>query len=143
MKYLAYIISASLLIFSSACSPGGSAAKGIKGIIKRSDCKGPCHKTMGCEGKALTLEMELANNNIMTSGNTIFARDPDNYDYTVKIEFGESVPVELYGDIKNPVNKRFIVTGIVEGYDQYVHEQCTRSYIIKVSKAEDFKVYSN
>lgn len=114
MKYLAYIISASLLIFSSACSPGGSAAKGIKGIIKRSDCKGPCHKTMGCEGKALTLEMELANNNIMTSGNTIFARDPDNYDYTVKIEFGESVPVELYGDIKNPVNKRFIVTGIVE-----------------------------
>ncbi|HRG67870.1 MAG: hypothetical protein JNL65_05890 [Saprospiraceae bacterium] len=141
MKYLAYIISASLLIFSSACSPGGSAAKGIKGIIKRSDCKGPCHKTMGCEGKALTLEMELANNNIMTSGNTIFARDPDNYDYTVKIEFGESVPVELYGDIKNPVNKRFIVTGIVEGYDQYVHEQCTRSYILKVNNPKDFKVY--
>lgn len=141
MKYLAYIISASFLIFSSACSPGGSAAKGIKGIIKRSDCKGPCHKTMGCEGKALTLEMELANNNIMTSGNTIFARDPDNYDYTVKIEFGESVPVELYGDIKNPVNKRFIVTGIVEGYDQYVHEQCTRSYILKVNNPKDFKVY--
>lgn len=141
MKYLACIISASLLIFSSACSPGGSAAKGIKGIIKRSDCKGPCHKTMGCEGKALTLEMELANNNIMTSGNTIFARDPDNYDYTVKIEFGESVPVELYGDIKNPVNKRFIVTGIVEGYDQYVHEQCTRSYILKVNNPKDFKVY--
>jgi len=77
----------------------------------------------------------------MTSGNTIFARDPDNYDYTVKIEFGESVPVELYGDIKNPVNKRFIVTGIVEGYDQYVHEQCTRSYILKVNNPKDFKVY--
>lgn len=98
---------------------------------------------MECEGKVLTLEMQLANNNIMTSGNTIFARDPDNYDYTVKIEFGESVPIELYGDIKNPINKRFIVTGIVEGYDQYVHEQCTRSYILKVTNPKDFKVFDH
>ncbi len=126
-----------------ACSPGNNAAKGIRGILKRSDCKGECHKVMGCEGKSLTLELLLANNNVMVAGNTIFARDPEDFDYTIKIEFDNSVPLDVYGDIKNPANKRCIVTGIVEGYDQYVHEQCTRSYIIKVSKAEDFKVYSN
>ncbi|MBK7359273.1 MAG: hypothetical protein IPI45_05710 [Saprospiraceae bacterium] len=143
MKYLAILQFSFCLLIGISCSPGGSAAKGIKGIIKRSDCKGPCHKTMECEGKVLTLEMQLANNNIMTSGNTIFARDPDNYDYTIKIEFGESVPIELYGDIKNPINKRFIVTGVVEGYDQYVHEQCTRSYILKVTNPKDFKVFDH
>ena len=90
----------------------------------------------------MTLEMQLANSNIMTAGNTIFARDPDDYNYTIKIEFAESVPLELYGDIKNPVNKRFIVTGIVEGYDTYVHEQCTRSYILKVNDPKNFRVYT-
>ncbi|MBK6546127.1 MAG: hypothetical protein IPO78_17955 [Saprospiraceae bacterium] len=142
MKQIIYSISIILLFFNS-CSPGGSVAKGIKGITQRSDCKGPCHKTMSCEGKPLTLEMKLENNNLMTAGNTIFARDPDNFDYTVKIEFGTSVPIELYSDIKNPNNKRFVVTGIVEGYDQYVHEQCTRSYILKVSDSKDFKVFNN
>jgi hypothetical protein len=124
-----------------ACSQGGTV-KGIKGLLKRSDCKGPCHKAMPCEGKTLTLEMQLSGNNIMTAGNTIFARDPDNFDYTIKIEFAESVPIEIYSDIKNPANKRFIATGIVEGYDQYVHEQCSRSYILKVKDAKDFKVYN-
>lgn len=131
----------SACIIFSACSSGGSA-KGIKGILKRSDCKGPCHKAMPCEGKPLTLEMQLSGNNIMTAGNTIFARDPDNFDYTVKIEFADSVPLEIYSDIKNPANKRFIATGIVEGYDQYVHEQCSRSYILKVKDQKDFKVYN-
>lgn len=140
------LINLSFLIFLvlsivSSCSPGGSVAKGIKGILQRSDCKGPCHKAMPCEGKELTLEMQLANGNIMTAGNTIFARDPDDYNYTIKIEFGSSVPLELYADIKNPANKRFIVTGIVEGYDQYVHEVCTRSYILKVNDPKNFKVY--
>lgn len=136
-------IAAALVTVLLACSPGGSVAKGIKGIVKRSDCSGPCHKVMACEGKSISLEMVLENNNIMTAGNTIFARDPDNYDYTVKIEFAESVPLELYSDIKNPANKRFTVTGIVEGYDQYVHDVCTRSYIIKVKDAKDFKVFTN
>lgn len=123
-----------------SCSPSGSVVKGIKGILQRSDCKGPCHVKMACEGKPLTLEMQLGDNNIMMAGNTIFARDPDNFDYTIKVEFGESVPIELYSDIKNSANKRFVVTGIVEGYDQYVHEQCTRSYILKVNKPSDFKI---
>lgn len=130
-----------VLCLWGSCSPGGSAAKGIKGILNRSDCKGTCGKTMTCEGKTISLEMMLANNNIMTAGNTIYARDPDNYDYTIKIEFEDSVPLETYADIKNPANKRFVVSGIVEGYDQYVHQQCTRSYIIKVKSAGDFKVY--
>ncbi len=130
-----------LLILMNSCSSGNSVAKGIKGILQRPDCKGPCHKPMPCEGKELTLEMILANNNIMTSGNTIFARDPEDYSYTIKIEFGASVPLELYGDIKNPANKRFVVTGIVEGYDQYVLEVCTRSYILKVNDPKNFKVY--
>ncbi|HEX5625699.1 MAG TPA: hypothetical protein VFX48_06775 [Saprospiraceae bacterium] len=136
-------IASALITGLVACSPGGSVAKGIKGIVKRSDCSGPCHKTMACEGKTVSLEMVLENNNIMTAGNTIFARDPDDYDYTVKIEFSESVPLEIYSDIKNPANKRFSVTGIVEGYDQYVHDVCTRSYIIKVKDAKDFKVFTN
>jgi len=140
MKQLLIVLLGMALV-QFACSHGGSAAKGIQGILKRSDCKGPCNSKMDCEGKTITVEMMLANNNIMTAGNTIFARDPDNYDYTIKIEFGSSVPVELYSDIKNPANKRFVVTGVVEGYDQYVHQQCTRSYIIKVAKAEDFKVF--
>ena len=131
------------LLVISACSPGGSVAKGIQGILKKSGCNGPCNKKMDCEGKTITVEMLLANNNIMTAGNTIFARDPDNYDYTIKIEFASSVPVELYSDIKNPANKRFVVTGLVEGYDQYVHQQCTRSYILKVAKQEDFKVFKD
>lgn len=126
----------------TACSPGNSTAKGIKGILQRSDCKGPCGKKMNCEGKVIKLEMQL-NNNIMTAGNTLFARDPDDYDYTIKIEFSSAVPIELYSDIKNPANKRFVVSGIVEGYDQYVHQVCTRSYIIKVSKAEDFSVFQD
>lgn len=125
-----------------ACTPGGSVVKGVKGILKRPDCKGPCHRQMPCEGKMMTLEIQLGNNNIMTAGNTVFARDPDDYDYTIKIEFGESVPLELYGDIKNPANKRFVVSGIVEGYDQYVHEACTRSYVLKVNDPKHFKVYN-
>ncbi len=130
----------SLLLLTS-CSSGGTAIKGIKGLLSRPDCKGPCHKPMPCEGQTLTLEMQIANNNLMTAGNTIFARDPNNYDYTIKIEFGDSVPLELYADIKNPANKRFIVTGIIGGYDMYVHEVCSRSYIIKVNNPDDFKVF--
>ncbi len=129
------------MFFINACSPGGTAVKGIKGLLSRADCKGPCNKQMACEGKTITLEIQLANNNIMTAGNTIFARDPDSYDYTIKVEFGESVPLELYGDIKNAINKRFIVTGIISGYDQYVHEKCSRSYVIKVNNPKDFKIY--
>jgi hypothetical protein len=136
-----FVVLGSLILLMNSCSSGNSVAKGIKGILQRPDCKGPCHKPMPCEGKELTLEMMLANSNIMTSGNTIFARDPDDYSYTIKIEFGASVPIELYGDIKNPANKRFVVTGIVEGYDQYVLEVCTRSYVLKVNDPKNFKVY--
>lgn len=140
-KIFIVILGIGVMFFS--CSTGGSVAKGIKGILKRSDCKGPCNKTMECEGKVLTIEMELANNNIMLAGNTIFARDPDNFDYTIKVEFSSAIPVEMYSDLKNPIHKKFVATGVVEGYDQYVHQVCTRSYILKVSKPEDFKVFSN
>ncbi|MBK8955381.1 MAG: hypothetical protein IPM34_07480 [Saprospiraceae bacterium] len=142
MKNSLFILIGCFLILGS-CSTGGSVSKGIKGILGRSDCKGPCNKTMDCEGKSLTVEMTLANNNVMIAGNTIFARDPDNFDYTIKVEFASSIPLELYSDIKNPANKKFIATGIVQGYDQYVHQVCTRSYILKVNKQEDFKVYTN
>ncbi|MBK9107763.1 MAG: hypothetical protein IPM92_05120 [Saprospiraceae bacterium] len=142
MKQVVFGIFAACILLT-ACSTGGSVSKGIKGILKRSDCKGSCNKTMDCEGKSLTVEMALANNNIMIAGNTIFARDPDNFDYTIKVEFSSAIPVEMYSDIKNPINKKFVVTGIVEGYDQYIHQVCTRSYILKVSKPEDFKVFTD
>ncbi len=136
-----FVLLISVLFMLTSCSSGSSAINGIKGLLSRPDCKGPCHKPMPCEGKTLTLEMQIANNNLMTAGNTIFARDPTNYDYTIKIEFSESVPLELYADIKNPANKRFIVTGVISGYDMYVHEVCSRSYIIKVNNPDDFKVF--
>jgi hypothetical protein len=142
MKYLLFGLLGICIVYTS-CSTGGSVSKGIKGLLSRSDCKGPCNKTMDCEGKVMTVEMVLANNNIMLAGNTIFARDPDNFDYTIKVEFSSAIPVEMYSDLKNPANKKFMVTGIIEGYDQYVHQVCTRSYILKVSKPEDFKVFTN
>ncbi|MEO6190928.1 MAG: hypothetical protein ABIO44_11770, partial [Saprospiraceae bacterium] len=71
---------------------------------------------------------------------TLFVRDPDNFDYTVKIEFAESIPEATFMSAKEGGFKNLKVTGTVEGYDVFVHEACTRSYIFKVKKASDFKL---
>lgn len=132
-----------ILVFSSCTSKniGNAPVKGLKGLLTNPDCHGPCGQPMACEGKELTFELELRNNNVMTSGNAVFFRDPDNYDYTFRVNFNESVPPETYADIKNPNNKRVVFTGVVEGFDQYVHEVCTRSYIFKVTDKSKFIVY--
>ena len=124
----------------TACNVGSSVIKGITTLSSKPDCKGPCGKIMPCEGKSMTLEVEIGNDNIMHSGNTLFVRDPDNYDYTIKIEFGEAVPVEKYINTQDPANKRFKVTGIISGYDVFVHESCTRSYIFKVTDPKNFEI---
>ena len=41
---------------------------------------------------------------------------------------------------KSMMNKKFKVTGIVEGYDVFVHETCMRSYIFKVSDPKNFEI---
>ncbi len=95
---------------------------------------------MPCEGKEYTLEVGLNGSNVLQGGKSLFVRDPDNYDYTVKIEFDESIPQDSYISAKEGGFKSLIVTGTVEGYDVFVHETCTRSYIFKVKKASDFKL---
>jgi len=142
MKYLSILIfcSIGLMSFQSCSSSSTSAVKGLKGLLAKPDCHGPCGKIMPCEGKEITFELELRNNNVMSSGNALFFRDPDNYDYTFRVNFAETVPVETYSDIKNPANKRVVFTGVVEGFDQYVHEVCTRSYIFKVTDKDKFKI---
>ena len=132
-----------LLIFSIIqldCNLQNNAIKGITNLARRSDCQGPCGKVMPCEGKSYTLEVALNGKNILFGGRTLFVRDPDNYDYTVKIEFSEEVPSENYMSAKEGGFKTLKVTGIVEGYDVFVHETCTRSYIFKVKKASDFSL---
>ncbi len=123
-----------------SCNIQSNAIKGISGLAKRSDCQGPCGKVMPCEGKSFTVEVDLNGNNILQGGRSLFVRDPDNYDFTVKIEFAESVPSEKYESAKEGGFKKMRVTGIVEGYDVFVHETCTRSYIFKVNKANDFSL---
>ena len=134
------ILFVSMICLSIACNIGTTSIKGITSLANKADCKGPCGKVMPCEGKPMTLEVEIGNGNIMQSGNTLFVRDPDNYDYTIKIEFSESVPPEKYINTKDTANKKFKVTGIVEGYDVFVHETCMRSYIFKVSDPKNFEV---
>lgn len=129
-----------LAVSFQACT--GGTAKGLKGILSRKDCHGGCSKKMPCEGKEFKVEMALSGNNVLTSGNTIFARDPDDYDHTLRIEFDAAVPIDVYSNIKDPANKRMVVKGIIEGYDQYVHEKCYRSYILKVKSKEDFVVFT-
>jgi len=137
MKKLIVLCSAAFLI---ACGGTNNTIKGVSNLTTRPDCKGPCGKVMPCEGKTMTLEVELRNNNILQGGAALFVRDPDNFDYTVKIEFGESVPPEIYANAKDAQNKRLRVTGIIEGYDVYVHELCTRSYTFKVNDAKNFSL---
>ena len=109
-----------LVCITYSCSlSSGSSVKGLKG---------------------LTVEVELRNNNVMTSGTAIFLRDPDNYDYTFRLNFAQSIPAEVYSDIKNQKYKRVVFTGIVEGFDQYVHESCTRSYSFKIADKANFKL---
>lgn len=132
-----------VLVFTSlllACNIQNNAIKGIVNLAKRSDCQGPCGKVMPCEGKTFTLEIALNGNNILQGGRSLFVRDPDNYDYTVKIEFAESIPAEKYQSAKDGGFKSMKLTGTVEGYDVFVHETCTRSYIFKVAKASDFSL---
>ncbi len=130
-----------LAIGQLACS--GSTAKGISGILKDKKCHGGCSKKMPCEGKIYEVEMQLTGNNVLTSGRVIFARDPDNYEHTLRIEFDEMVPIEVYANIKDSANKRFVVRGLIEGYDQYSQEKCYRSWIIYVKDKNDFKVFTN
>jgi len=130
-----------LVCITYSCSlSSGSSVKGLKGLLASSNCHGPCGKIMSCEGKDLTVEVELRNNNVMTSGTAIFLRDPDNYDYTFRLNFAQSIPAEVYSDIKNQKYKRVVFTGIVEGFDQYVHESCTRSYSFKIADKANFKL---
>ncbi|MDQ3143096.1 MAG: hypothetical protein M3Q56_12705 [Bacteroidota bacterium] len=142
MKLIILLIVSCLIGFSS-CAPGGNITYGAKALAARKDCSGPCNKPMPCEGKELTLEMNLGNNNVMTTGSSVFVRDPENFDVTVRINFSETLSPELYGSIKDPKYKKFRVTGIVEGYDQYVQEVCTRSYIFKVTDQKNFKLMEN
>ncbi len=123
-----------------ACNVQSNAIKGIDNLARRADCQGPCGKKMSCEGKVYTLEVGLTGNNVLQGGRTIFVRDPDNYDYTVKIEFEETIPEEVFSGTKDGGFKTLKVTGVVEGYDVFVHETCTRSYIFKVKKAGDYKL---
>lgn len=123
-----------------SCGTGNSTIKGISALANRTDCKGPCGKVMPCEGKTLNLEVELRNRNVLQGGRTVFVRDPDNYDYTVKIEFAESVPDETFVNIQDAKFKRLKLTGVVSGYDVYVHETCTRSYTFKVNDAKHFQL---
>ncbi len=138
MRYLFFLCSITLILTS--CSTGGSTIKGITALATRTDCKGPCGKTMPCEGKPLSIEIELRNRNVLQGGRTLFVRDPDNYDYTIKIEFAETVPDNIYNGIMDAKYKRIRLTGIVGGYDIYVHETCTRSYIFTVKDAKDFSL---
>lgn len=129
-----------VLIVWVSCNVQSNAIKGIVNLAKRSDCQGPCGKIMPCEGKTYTIEIDLNGSNILQGGRSLFVRDPDNYDFTVKIEFAESIPSENYQSAKDGGFKKMRVTGIVEGYDVFVHETCTRSYIFKVNKATDFSL---
>ncbi|MBK8152412.1 MAG: hypothetical protein IPK61_04675 [Saprospiraceae bacterium] len=95
---------------------------------------------MPCEGEERTIEMTLGDNNVLISSSAIFVRDPDNYDYTLRIDFTEAVPSAVYSDARNEKYKRLVATGIVEGFDQYVHETCTRSYLFKVNDPSKFKL---
>ncbi len=127
-------------LFWMSCKTQNNSIVGINNLAKRSDCQGPCGKIMPCEGKEYTLEVGLNGSNVLQGGKSLFVRDPDNYDYTVKIEFDESIPQDSYISAKEGGFKSLIVTGTVEGYDVFVHETCTRSYIFKVKKASDFKL---
>ncbi|MBK9271665.1 MAG: hypothetical protein IPM48_08695 [Saprospiraceae bacterium] len=138
MKHIIAILSFSLCLIS--CGTGGSTIKGITALASRTDCKGPCGKTMPCEGKPLSIEIELRNRNVLQGGRTLFVRDPDNYDYTVKIEFAETVADSNFVGIMDSKYKRIRLKGIVSGYDVYVHETCTRSYIFSVKDAKDWKM---
>lgn len=137
MKYWILTI---ILLATLACKTQSSTIKGINNLARRSDCQGPCGKVMPCEGKEYTLEVGLNGSNVLAGGRTVFVRDPDNYDYTVKIEFAETVPEETFSSVKEGGYKSLRVTGTIEGYDVYVHETCTRSYIFKVKNASDFKL---
>ena len=137
MKYFGLLW---VVLILYACGTGNTHVKGVTSLAARTDCKGPCGKTMPCEGKTFTMEVELRNRNVLQGGRTIFIRDPDNYDYTVKIEFAESVPDSLFMDIQDPKYKRIRVTGVVSGYDVYVHETCTRSYVFSVTDPKNFSM---
>jgi hypothetical protein len=136
MKYFGLLF---LVLLHFSCG-SNNHVKGVTSLAARTDCKGPCGKTMPCEGKTFTMEVELRNRNVLQGGRTIFIRDPDNYDYTVKIEFAESVPDSVFLDIQDPKYKRVRVTGVVSGYDVYVHETCTRSYVFSVSDPKNFSM---
>ncbi|MEP7196346.1 MAG: hypothetical protein ABI851_07475 [Saprospiraceae bacterium] len=137
MKYSICLLIGFLII---SCNVQNNAVIGIANLAKRSDCQGPCGKIMPCEGKSYTLEVFLNGSNVLLGGRTLFVRDPDNYDYTVKIEFPESVSADVYQPAKDGGYKKLKVTGMVEGYDVFVHETCTRSYIFKVKSANDFSL---
>ncbi|MBK7340466.1 MAG: hypothetical protein IPQ10_01755 [Saprospiraceae bacterium] len=142
MKQIQFAISLlSLVVFiGSSCSPKAKTIHGLKGMIASGDCAGPCGKKMPCEGEERTIEMTLGDNNVLISSSAIFVRDPDNYDYTLRIDFTEAVPSAVYSDARNEKYKRLVATGIVEGFDQYVHETCTRSYLFKVNDPSKFKL---
>ena len=137
MKYWIFFFT---LLGLAACSTQGNTIKGITNLSRRADCQGPCGKIMPCEGKVYTLEVGLNGSNVLSGGRSIFVRDPDNYDYTVKIVFAENVPEDAYSGVREGGYKALRVTGTIEGYDVYVHEACTRSYVFKVKNASDFKL---
>lgn len=142
MKFIFNILVV-ILFIGIGCTPKQTSIKGLAGLLATKDCKGSCAKIMACEGKEKTIEMQLVGDNILISGNTLFVRDPNNYEYTLRIDFGENIPQDSYADAKNLKYKRMIVTGTIEGYDMYVHEKCVRSYIVKVVKQENFKLMEN
>lgn len=128
------------MLFLVACNVQNNVINGVVNLAKRSDCQGPCGKVMPCEGKVYTLDIDLNGNNILQGGRTLFVRDPDNFDYTVKVEFAQTIPESKFQSAKDGGYKKMRITGIIEGYDVFVHETCTRSYVFNVSKESDFNL---
>ncbi|MDX1684918.1 MAG: hypothetical protein R3275_06745 [Saprospiraceae bacterium] len=134
-RYIRPFIFISALFIIAGCNN----RKEISDLFEMEGCSGPCYQRMPCEGEKIVLEIELTGSNVLQNGQMFFVRDETDVSKTIKVEFDQSVPVEVQNQMTQNVGKTAVINGHIEGYDLLNPESCRRAHLIYVSSAEDLQ----